>query len=191
MSKEVDRFTDFMNGLVAAAQLQQRAGNNGFMIEFIVLTASIIDGGLRVGLVLQHQIDTKSTEVPEHFIYQADEDKALSERQIYRHALEAKIISQSLFDELQELYSARNRVIHRYIISAITTEKVFKIAHRYEMVIQKVNSAIWVIEDRQTQLGVGMTRKSKKGEHKSEYDAMARLKHGADWLAHALKRNAP
>lgn len=190
MSKDADRLEHFMTGFTAAAQLGRRATENGFMVEFIVLAASLIDGALRIGLVLQHQIDTKSSEVPEELVYQRDEDKALSERQIYRKALDRGVIDQGLFEELQNLYTARNRVIHRYIISDITTETVFKIACRYEATIGKVNSAIWVVEERQVQLGVGMTQKTPAGEKSSDMDSMARVKHGAEWLAWALRKRA-
>lgn len=192
MDKDFDRLKHFMNGLTAAAQLKQRAAENGFMVEVIILCASIIDGALRIGLVLQHQIETKSTEVPEDLVYQRDEDKVISEREIYRRALNAGVIKQALFDELQDLFTARNRVVHRYIISDITTEKVFKIAHRFEKAIELVNDAIWIVEDRQTQLGVGMARKTPRKAPKEdslkEMDAMAKDKHGAEWLARILEK---
>lgn len=62
MTDETDRLAHFMNGFAAAAQLGRRAAVSGFVIEFVILAASIIDGALRIGLALQHQIDTESSE---------------------------------------------------------------------------------------------------------------------------------
>jgi hypothetical protein len=189
MSKDNERLVQFMNGYAAALELARRAADNGFLIEFIILAAAAIDGALRTGLVLQHQLDTKSSEISAELYLQRDEDKAISERQIYRRALEKKIISVKLFDELQDLYTARNRVVHRYIISDITTEKVFQIGRRFEDVLRKIYDAIWVLEDQQARLGVGMAQKVQRGdEDLKTIEAMAKVKHGAEWLAHAFRR---
>jgi hypothetical protein len=190
MSKDEKRLVHFMNGFAAASQLARRAAENGYMVEFIILAASVIDGCLRIGLVLQHQIDTQSLEIPEELVYQGDNDRAVSERQIYRYSLDRRVIDQALFDKLQELYTARNRVVHRYIVSEITTAKIFQIARRFEKAIELVNNSVWVLEDRQAQLKVGMTRKSKHTDDNSTADRMARAKHGAEWLARALRRPA-
>lgn len=190
MGKRQHRLGHFLNGFAAAAQMARRAAEGGFAIEFIILGASIIDGALRIGLVLQHQIDTKSDEIPEELIFQRDEDKIIHERSVYKKALETGVIDEKLFNELQELYTLRNRVVHRYIISDITTEKVLKIGFRFEKAIQRVNSAVWILEDRQVRMGVGMTRSEGPTGKGSDVDEMARAKHGAEWLAHALRKGA-
>jgi uncharacterized protein YutE (UPF0331/DUF86 family) len=181
-----------MNGFVAATQLLARAANNGFMVEFIVMTASVIDGALRIGLVLQHQIDTQSSGIPNDLVYQRDEEKTDSERRIYRRSLEKQIIDQKLFDELQNLFTERNRVIHRYIISDITTDQVFRIACRFEKTIQRIHDAVWKVEERQIQLGIGMSHKSSATPSTagitSQLDSMAHTKHGAEWLAWTLRK---
>jgi hypothetical protein len=46
------RIGQFMDGFVGAAELLQRAGQNGSFIEYICLAASVIDGSLRIGLIL-------------------------------------------------------------------------------------------------------------------------------------------
>jgi len=177
-----------MNGFTAAAQLANRAAENGYTIEFIILAASVIDGALRIGLVLEHQLSTKSTSIPNELVYQSAKDKAISEREIYRRSLARSVIDKELFDELQELYYERNRVVHRYIISEITTEHVFNIARRYENVIEKVNNAVWVVEDRQIKLGIGMTQKAAKTGNTHQLNSMAAKKHGAEWLSKALRK---
>lgn len=92
MNKNIDKFENFMNGFAATVQLLQRAGENGFFIEFICLSASIIDGLLRIGLTLKHQLETKSNDILESLLYQFDEDRIIPERKIYKMALGKKIL---------------------------------------------------------------------------------------------------
>ena len=84
-------------------------------------------------------------------------DKPISERDIYRRALAASVIDESTFAQLQALYDDRNRVIHRYIITRITTSEVLDIAIRYERIIEALHKRIWEIEERQIRENVGMT----------------------------------
>ena len=150
-------FTDFLAGFAAARELHARAGTAGCFVESVCLGASVVDALLRVGLVLQHQLDTRTREIPVSVIFQGPADPALSEREIYKRALKQLVIDQTLFDGLQRLYDDRNRVIHRYIISRITTSDVLGIAVRYEEMIQKLNERIYHIEERQIQEQVGIS----------------------------------
>jgi len=147
----------FMEGFAGAASLLTRAAQRGFFIEYVCLAAAVVDGTLRIGLVLEHQLRTRSIEVPPALLYQGDDARTTSERSIYRMALQREVIEQNLFDELQALYDRRNRVIHRYIISDMTTVRVTEIAKAYGEIIPKVSRAVWVLEDRQIREGVGMT----------------------------------
>ena len=58
---------------------------------------------------------------------------------------------------MQCLYDDRNRVIHRYVISRITTSDVLDIAVRYETMVQSLSERIHAIEKRQIEEGVGIT----------------------------------
>jgi len=78
MIKTTDKLENFMNGFVAAVQLSHRAGKNGFFIEYILLIASIIDGMLRISLMLQYQLETKSNKVLDALLCQSNEDKIIS-----------------------------------------------------------------------------------------------------------------
>lgn len=182
-----------MDGFVAATQLLQRAGEKGFFIEYTCLSASIIDGLLRIGLILKHQLETKTDEIDESLLYQTDEDKIIPERKIYQIALEKTIISQKLFDKLEELYKKRNRVIHRYIISDISTKEVLNIGIKYEETISLVSGAVKKLEEEQIETSIGMT-KSGKDKPEPEEDILKRLnemstkKHGDDFLDKALKK---
>ena len=178
-------------GFAAAAELWRRASENGFLIEAVVLGAAVIDGCLRIGLILDHQIRTKSEDVPTELLYQGDDDRAVTERKVYRRALDNAVISKELVNELDELYSQRNRVVHRYIISDITTEQVFLIDHRYEEAIPKVYAAVWALEDKQIRLGVGMTRRAEKSDDmEEEIRRMTDAKHAAEWLARPFRKRS-
>jgi hypothetical protein len=53
-----EKFENFMRGFSAAAELDARAARLGCFVECVCLTASVIDGLLRMGLILKHQLDT-------------------------------------------------------------------------------------------------------------------------------------
>ena len=88
MNKNIDKLSNFMNGFTASVQLSQRAGEDGFFIEYTCLIASIIDGLLRIGLILNYQLENRTDDVLDSLLYQSDEDKIISERHIYKMALE-------------------------------------------------------------------------------------------------------
>jgi hypothetical protein len=84
------------------------------------------------------------------------QDRPISERDIYRRALAASVIDDSAFAQLQALYDERNRVIHRYIITRITTSEVLDIAIRYQHMIEALHKRLWEIEERQIRENVGI-----------------------------------
>ena len=159
------------------------------LVEYIILAGSIIDGLLRMGLVLQHEIETSSTRIPEDLLLQRELDSAVSEREIYKLSLSAGIIDASLFDRLNTLYSERNRVVHRYVISDITTENVFDTARGFEDAIPLVNDAVYAVEERQIELGVGITTRGGLRVDERDITNWSASKHGADWLADALRQH--
>jgi len=112
---------------------------------------------LRIGIVLQQQLDNRTREIAPDLIFQGPQDKAISEREIYRRALAISVIDDATFARLQSLYDGRNRVVHRYIISRITTSDVLDIAIEYEKVITALSKRIYEIEEQQIQQGVGIT----------------------------------
>lgn len=187
--KDLGRLTKFLASLHAAAQIVRRATENGYVVEVVVVAAAVIDAALRMGLVLQHQIDTKSTQIPLEWLFQGESERSASEREIYRKAFDKKIISKELYDKLEALYVKRNRVVHRYVISDITTKEVFEIAVNYEKVIAEVNRAIWEIEELQIKLGVGMTRRGSVPKPDIEHDRHLEMKHGAPWLSDVFAIN--
>jgi uncharacterized protein YutE (UPF0331/DUF86 family) len=189
MNSEQDRLSHFMRGLTAA-QLLQRAGENGSFVEYICLATAVIDASLRIGLILQHQIKTRTDEILDSLLYQKDEDRIVSERQIYRKALQEDILSKDLFDKLESLYEKRNRVVHRYIISDITTEQVLDIGIQYEKINPLISEAVGKLEQRQIETRVGMTvvtDGASKAEMETLFNKMSAEKHGNPTLAHSLR----
>lgn len=152
-----DAFTDFLNGVAAASELHGRAGDAGCFVENVCLGASLVDALLRVGLILQHQLDKRTTDIPLNLVLQGDSDQPISEREIYRRAQSQKIINNGTFNDLQRLYDDRNRVIHRFIISRITTSDVLDIAIRYQRMVKTLGERVHAIESRQIEEGVGIT----------------------------------
>src|SRR6266568_4499785 len=122
------RFEEFIAGFTAAQELHGRAGKDGSFIECVCLGASLIDAMLRIGIILQHQLNNRTREIPIDLIFQGEKDRAISEREIYRRALAISVIDNDTFTRLQSLYDERNRVVHRYIISRITTSDVLDTA---------------------------------------------------------------
>ena len=151
-------FDSFMKGFAAAVQLNQRAASNGSFIECVCLSASIIDALLRIGLILDYQLKTKTDQILNELLYQADEKKIVTERSIYKLALKEKIITNNIYQKLNDLYYERNKVVHQYIISDITTEMVLSIAEKYSDMVHIVKDSIRKLEDEQLRLGVGMTK---------------------------------
>ena len=183
----------FLEGYDAAIQLLKRAGEDGFIVEYVCLATSIIDASLRIALVLRHQLDSKSSEIPTALLYQGADDKIISERKIYEKARDANVLPQGMFEELERLYAERNRVVHRYIISEITTARVFELAVRYESLLPRIFEITSGLEEEQVRTGIGMTRSS-GGPPESEenlWDEISRNtvgKHGSWMLWHTLSK---
>ncbi len=191
MTDDHDKLVRFMNAFTAATQLLARAGQNGFFVEYVCLATSVVDATLRMGLILQHQIRTSSKDIPDKYLFQSEEGKIISERQIYADALQLNVIDESLFARLEDLYKKRNRVIHRYVISDISTNEVLEIGIEYEKCIPEVSNRVEQIESRQIELGVGMTvagTSEPKEAMQSWFDEMSSEKHGNPVLARVLKQ---
>jgi len=159
------RFEMFLQGVGATAYMLNKAVENNAFIEATCLLASQIDGLLRIGIVLQKQIENNNSVIEKEWIYQGKNDKIKSEKDIYKKTRELGIIDEKTFKELYSLYDDRNRVIHRFIISEITLAEVENIAYHYYQMQQKINSIIYDIESKQIEIGVGMT---KSGDNNTE-----------------------
>ncbi|GEM_PF-5271145 len=156
-SKEaISRFQNFMESFTAAVQLRSRAAKNGSFIEYVCLCTSVVDGLLRTGLIVKHQLDTNSQDILDELLDQPGDEDTTAERTIYRRALQEGIIDQSLFIELNTLHEKRNIVVHQYIISAMTTDKVLEVGAQYRKALDCVRHRIREIEDLQNRRSIGL-----------------------------------
>jgi hypothetical protein len=182
------KLTNFMEGFAAAVELKARAQQQGCFIESVCLSASIIDGLLRMGLILKHQLDTATDSLLDELLHQADDDAIVSEREMYRRSRDAGIVDRATFTELEAMYMERNRVVHRYVISRISTADVLDIAIRIDALEGRVSDQIGNLEEEQIRLGLGMTRLGKGAIERDVLDLAIR-KHGNDELATAMRKN--
>ncbi|MCJ1806342.1 hypothetical protein MRP92_05375 [Flavobacterium covae] len=150
------QFDKFMFSLVTSRELTDKAYKNNNPIELVILLANQIDAALRLCLILHEQIETESEYIDIKLIYQKDDDKAIMEKAIYKLALDKGIIDESLNAELYNLYNQRNKVVHRYIISEITTKEVMKISIDYSLMEKKIGEIVKGYEKRQFEKKVGI-----------------------------------
>ena len=176
-----------MTGFTAALELDKRAAKEGCFVECVVLSAAVIDGTLRMGLILKHQLETNSKDLIDELLYQEEDGNGISERVIYRRALSKNIITQETHDKLSALYNRRNRVIHRYIISMITTKDVLDIAWEYDSLKHEVSDHVAELEKEQIRLEIGMTVSGESENLSETLEEIAIAKHGDDNLAEALR----
>jgi hypothetical protein len=181
----IRRYNLFMGSIVTSLEMKIRAQQNGAFIEVVVLAASRIDALLRLAIILTVQLENKSEEIDTSVLYQDSRDRPVSERQIYKRALEHKVIGQDLFDKLELLYKERNRVVHQFIITDILTEDLLEISHRYDEIDHEIGALIDELEYLQYEAGTGMFTNEDKppGEYfnKSELKKVLLLmkdKHG-------------
>jgi hypothetical protein len=125
-------------------------------VEIIVLLACQIDAFLRSSIILKQQLVGQSNDIEVKYLYQADDDRGITERKIYQKAFDLEIIDQNTFNELNELYNFRNRVIHRYIISHLKTRKVRDIAYDYAILNEKIRLVLENHEHMQIDKGIGI-----------------------------------
>jgi hypothetical protein len=95
----------------------------------MIIIANQIDAYLRMAIVMKKQLQENTNRIDIALLYQGETDTPIMERKIYKQAKDLGIIFQDTFDKLEKLYTKRNKVIHRYIISE------FKTVYLYEIVM--------------------------------------------------------
>ena len=78
-------------------------------------------------------------------------------KEIYKISKDKGIITQALYDELYRMYDERNKVVHRYIISEITTKDILEIAIQYSNLREQVYNIAEQFEKQQIELGLGIS----------------------------------
>ena len=156
------RLDSFIQGVAATEYMINNAVEHKCFIEMTILFASQIDAFLRIGIILQTQINDKSTAIAKEWIYQGMADKKKTEKDVYQASRALGIIDDNTFNVLHKLYEDRNRVVHRFIISEITASEIEQIALRYYLERERIKRLVYSIESKQIELNLGMTRKGSK-----------------------------
>lgn len=135
-----DLVSNFLSGIGAAHNLLVDAIElNVAFTEQVCLCATLIDGILRLSLVMEEQLETGKEVVDSKLLFQGKRQKKfISEREIYCRARQKRIITKEIERKLNLLYNRRNIIIHRYLISDIKTKDVIKVAKQYIDIYLKI-----------------------------------------------------
>ena len=153
--KAPDPLGKLLQGMAAAAQLLNTATEKRSAFEAIVLQSNLIDGTLRVGLVLKFQLDSGTGTIKESFLIPTDSE---TEKSIYQRCLAEKIIDQSLFKKLSQAHDKWSQCIHRFLLSDIEYDYASNLVFEFDELLESVKAAIGHLEEQQLEKGVGMTR---------------------------------
>ncbi|REG88251.1 hypothetical protein [Algoriphagus antarcticus] len=152
--------SNFLSGFGAAHNLLANAiESNTSFTEQVCLSATLIDGLLRLSLVMQQQLDTRKGVVDPILLFQSKRQKKfLSERIIYRRATENRIITKAIEKKLNLLHNKRNIIIHRYLISDIKTKDVILISRQYIRIYLLIKERHRGIHDKLIEQNIGMAK---------------------------------
>lgn len=141
-----EHFENFTHSIAAARELLARAQESGSLIEGLVLYAALVDGLLRmlVAHATAEREDVAAHLDLRHFFH--DAERWRNERQVYRGALECGVLSEQERTELDDLYSFRNVVIHRFVISGVTYDEIVSRLDAYEMIYGRLFARLTTIE---------------------------------------------
>jgi uncharacterized protein YutE (UPF0331/DUF86 family) len=149
LAASLDKHDQFLASLVASHDLLNSAVESESYIESIIVSANIIDAYLRLSIVITKQLRDKTDEIDVKYLFQAEGERGLMERSVFRDALELGVMNQSTVDELSDLYNLRNRIVHRYIISPIKTRDMVPVVGRYLEALEKIRLILREIEESQ------------------------------------------
>lgn len=156
LAADLDKFDRFTGSLAASHDLLNTAIEAGACIEIIAIAANQIDAYLRLSLVVAKQLEEKTDDIETRYLFQADGEKGIIERKIFEDAFKFRVIDLEAFDNLNELYNLRNRVIHRYIISNIRSRDLVEIAGRYLSALEKTRLTLRDFEQKQAAVPYGV-----------------------------------
>lgn len=190
LAADLDKFDRFTGSLAASHDLLYTAIDAGAYIEIIAISASQIDAYLRLSLVITKQLEEKTNNIETRYLYQAGGEKGIMERKVFEDALKSQVIDMETFENLNELYNLRNRVIHRYIISDIKSRDLVEIAGRYLSALEVIRLILRNFEQKQAVVPYGVYG-SKYRETTVRDDATRRLYASANdkHLLEKYKRN--
>lgn len=156
LAANLDKHDNFLASLAASYDLMMNAYESESYIELVVILSNQIDAFLRLAIILKEQLEKETNDIEVQYLFQGDDEKGITERNIYRKAHEIKIIDADTFKELNEMYDFRNRVMHRYIISFLKTRDIVKIAYEYSILNEKIRLVLNLYEEKQFGKGFGI-----------------------------------
>ena len=189
----LDKYDNFIGSLASSYDLSERALESKSYIEVIAIVSNQIDAFLRISIVLKKQLELRTRDIVVKYLFQADNQRGINERVIYKESKLLGIITEELFEELNLLYDMRNRVIHRYIISYIKTIDIAETALKYLLLSEKIRVILKSIEDEQIEAKIGIygTGYLRDPEITHEewriFFAMANDKHLIDYLQRKIE----
>lgn len=152
----LDKYEKFMASLAASFDIKNEAFKKRSFIEFIIIVASQIDAYLRLCVVMKKQLNEKKDEIDIEYLFQSETDKPIMEKTIYKLAKELDIIDNEIYQKLFDLYGLRNKMVHRYIISEITTKDIHLLAFEYEKICEMVRLKLEEVEETQAKEKIGI-----------------------------------
>ncbi|HMJ71526.1 MAG TPA: hypothetical protein VK508_21670 [Cyclobacteriaceae bacterium] len=162
LALDIDKYEKFMASLAASFDLRNKAMESMSLIELTIIIANQIDAYLRMSIVLYKQLREISDAIDISLLFQAKADKPIMERTIYKQANELGIINGTTFDRLENLYSERNKVVHRYIISDLRTSDMLNIVKEYETISESVRLELKKLEETQAIRGLGIHKNGRR-----------------------------
>lgn len=164
-------FANFLYAFGAARKLLERAQERGSLIEGIVVYVSLIDGLLRMSLVLDKQLAGNYTGDIDDYIQQVTGGPKFTEKMIYTEAHARGLIDDALRDEIIDLYNKRNAVIHRFFLEGMKYTSLEPLLDRYEIAYHHCYDVVNDLEERQiARGGPNMTQVRKGGGREARDD---------------------
>src|ERR1700719_1249517 len=145
-TSDTQKFVNFIHAFGAARTLLKRAHEHGFLIEGLAVYTSLIDGLLRIALVLKRQLKHRVSDIDPSLISQEPNGKFFTERQIQRMAFEEGIITETQFKELTALYDKRNDTIHKFFLTSIKYQDLPGVLLRYEVAFKNLYEIVYALE---------------------------------------------
>jgi hypothetical protein len=154
--KGPEALSRFTKGVAAAQHRLNKGYESQSAFECIVLSAAILDGLLRIGLILKAQLDHHTNDVDEQLLRQAENDKIITERWVINQAELHRVVPNGLADHFRALYEARNKCVHRYIISDVNFSFATNLVFEYADAIEKARLEVKKLEEQQHVRGIGL-----------------------------------
>ena len=167
-------FANFLYAFGAARKLLERAHEHGSFIEGIVLYVSMIDGCLRLAIVMDKQLAGDPIGDIGSYIQQVPGGPMFAEKKIYAEAHSRDLIDDDLRAEIIDLYNKRNAIIHRFFLNGVTYGSLGPLLDRYEVVYRRCSDLVIALEDRQLAQGKGMTHRGSVADRQKINDLVTR-----------------